>query len=51
MSKGTPLRAVRVDAELWEKAKAKAKDRGDNLSHILRQALEKYVNEGTKDDQ
>jgi hypothetical protein len=46
MSKGeTPLRAVRVEPELWEKARTKAKNQGDNLSEIIRDALRRYLNE------
>ena len=44
MSK-TPLRAVRVDPELWEKARAVADKNGDNLSEIIRDALRQYINE------
>lgn len=44
MSKGeTPLRAVRVDGPLWDKAKAKAKRSGESLSEIIREALRDYV--------
>ena len=46
MSKGaTPLRAVRVDGPLWDRAQAVAKANGDNLSAIIRDALRKYINE------
>lgn len=41
----TPLRAVRVDDQLWAKAQAKAKKNGDNLSAIIRDALRDYLNE------
>ena len=44
MSK-TPLRAVRVDPELWEKARAVAAEKGDNLSAVIRDALRQYINE------
>jgi predicted DNA-binding protein len=44
MSK-TPLRAIRVDDELWEAAQAKAKERGDNLSAVIRDALRAYIQE------
>lgn len=44
MSKGeTPLRAVRVDDPLWEAAQARAKENGDNLSAIIRDALRQYI--------
>ena len=52
MSKGeTPLRAVRVGGPLWEAAQAKAKGQGDNLSDIIRKALEKYVNDNQEEQQ
>lgn len=44
MSK-TPLRSIRVDEDLWNQAQAAAKDRGDNLSAIIREALRAYINE------
>jgi predicted transcriptional regulator len=44
MSK-TPLRAVRVDPELWETARAIAAANGDTLSAIIRDALREYVHE------
>ena len=44
MSK-TPLRAVRVDPELWESARAVAASNGDNLSAVIRDALRRYVDE------
>jgi len=45
MSKGTTARNVRISDELWAKAKAKADRQGDNLSQVLRQALEDYTKE------
>lgn len=50
MSKGTPKRSIRVDDELWDKAKEVADERGDNLSTILRIALINYISEGTNDE-
>jgi len=44
MSK-TPLRAVRVDPELWEKARTIADKNDDNLSSIIRDALRTYIQE------
>ena len=40
-----PLRAVRVDDALWEAAQAKAAEKGDNLSAVIRDALRQYINE------
>ena len=39
----TPLRNVRVPDDLWDAAMSKALDRGENLSEVIRRALEKYV--------
>ena len=44
MSK-TPLRAIRIDSELWEAAQAKAATEGDNLSAVIRDSLRKYLDE------
>ena len=41
----TPLRAVRVDDALWDAAQAKAAEKGDNLSAVIRDALWQYINE------
>lgn len=40
MSKGTTRRSVRINDGLWEKAQEVANRRGDNLSDIIRKALE-----------
>jgi hypothetical protein len=45
VSKGTAHRTLRVEDERWEAAKAKAAERGENLSEILRQRLREYINE------
>lgn len=44
MSK-TPLRSVRIDAELWDEAQRVAKERGDTISSIIRDALRAYLEE------
>ena len=36
-------RAVRVEDELWAAALAKAEERGDVLSEVIREALKRYV--------
>jgi len=41
----TPIRAIRVDAELWEAAQTKAAEKGVNLSAIIRDALRQYIQE------
>lgn len=43
MPDGTPLRNVRVPDDLWQAAMAKALERGESLSEVIRRALEKYV--------
>ena len=43
----TPLRAVRISDELWYRALALAEANGDNLSQIMRDALDVYVETNT----
>lgn len=43
MSKGTPIRNVRVPDELWRLALEKAAQEGDNLSEVIRRALTEYI--------
>jgi len=38
-----PSRNIRVPDVLWAAAKAKADEQGDNLSEVIRRALERYV--------
>jgi hypothetical protein len=40
---GTPRRTIRVPDALWDAAQTKAEERGDNLSDVIRRALERYV--------
>lgn len=40
---GTPRRTIRIPDELWGAAQAKASERGETLSGVLRKALERYV--------
>ena len=39
----TTARAIRIPDDLWEAALAKAGERGDTVSEIVRKALERYV--------
>ncbi len=39
----TPHRTIRVDADLWDAAKALAAQRGETVSDVIRSALEDYV--------
>lgn len=42
-SKGTTRRSLRVSDDLWNAATAKAAERGEPLSDVIRKALERYV--------
>lgn len=42
---GNPARAVRVEDELWQAAKVKARENGETVSDVLRRCLETYVEE------
>lgn len=37
------LRSLRVPLKLWEEAKAKADERQENISDVIREALERYI--------
>jgi predicted HicB family RNase H-like nuclease len=39
----TPPRSVRVHTDLWEAAKAKAEQKGETMTDVIRRALERYV--------
>lgn len=39
----TPLHSFRCPDELWDAAKAKAEERGENWSEELRKMVERYV--------
>jgi antitoxin component of RelBE/YafQ-DinJ toxin-antitoxin module len=38
-----PARTLRVDRALWDAAKARAAERGETVSDVIRRALERYV--------
>jgi hypothetical protein len=40
----TPLRSIRVDADLWQLALEKARNEGTTATAIIIQALREYVN-------
>jgi hypothetical protein len=44
-TKGTTRHAIRIPDDLWSAALAKARERGDKLSQIIRQALVAYLDE------
>lgn len=39
----TPTRAVRIPDELWRAAQAKAADRDETVTDVVRRALERYI--------
>lgn len=41
----TPRRTIRIADDLWNAAAAKADERGESVSDVVRQALERYTNE------
>lgn len=43
MARGTTLRNFRAPDSLWLRAKAVADQRGESLSDVIREALERYV--------
>ena len=45
MSKGTTLRNVRISDDLWARAGKAAKSTDTNVSEVIRQALESYIQE------
>jgi len=48
MSRGTTLRNVRVSDELWDAAQLRAKRDETNVSEVIREALEQYVEDGKR---
>jgi predicted DNA-binding protein len=48
VSKGTPIRNIRVPDDIWQRAKARAAAQGTTVSDIIQEALRKYA-EGWKD--
>lgn len=42
----TPPRAVRVSDDLWAAALAKADERDETVTDVIRRALERYVKRG-----
>ncbi len=43
MSKGTTPRSIRVGDDLWRAALAKATERGETLTDVVRRALREYI--------
>lgn len=44
----TPQRSIRIPDRIWRAAQEKAKERGERVSDVVRQALIKYIEEGDK---
>ena len=44
MSKGTTRRSIRIDDDLWYKAKEQAEAEGIDLSDLMRQLLRGWLN-------
>lgn len=44
-SRGTTIRTVRVNPDLWDAARTKAVAAGESVSDVIRRALEAYVTE------
>ena len=51
MTKGTKQRSIRIDDELWDEAQRTAKERGDNLSFIIRDRLREYIEDNQEEQQ
>ena len=43
----TPLRSIRISDTLWKAAQAKAEERGETVTDVIRAALERYVRSKT----
>lgn len=39
----TPLRAIRVQSDLWDAAKKKASENGETITEVVRKALAEYI--------
>ena len=39
----TPIRGIRVEDEVWERVKLKAKRNRETASDVVRRALEEYI--------
>lgn len=44
-SRGTTARNVRIEDALWAAAKARASERGETVTDVVRRALREYVEE------
>lgn len=46
--RGTTLRNIRIDDDLWRAARQVAQDRGETLSEVIRAALRRYIARHTR---
>jgi hypothetical protein len=46
----TPLRAIRIDDQLWLAAQIKADQEDSNVSEVIRAQLETWIDQGGKSD-
>ncbi len=46
---GKVMRSLRVPEKLWDAAKAKADEREENISDVIREALERYVRKSKRE--
>ena len=44
----TPLHSFRVDTELWNAARDRARENGETIADVLRRALKRYVRKGKR---
>lgn len=49
VSKGTPLRPIRMPDGLWQAVQAKAESQGTNASEVVRQLLTEWVEQNDQD--
>lgn len=43
MSKGTKIRGVRIDDDLWQRATERAAENGKSVSDVIRELLREFV--------
>ncbi len=43
MSRGTPLRNIRIDDATWQAAKVKAEAKGTDVSTVIRDLLARWI--------
>lgn len=51
MTRGTTRRTFRAEDDLWDEAQRIAKERGENLSVILRDRLREYIEDNQGEEE